>query len=183
VLFVNTEMWQVFASRTGPTLAAVALLLGLVALAFLAARLPREIERLERDVTAGDVAAPPLRRVQRANVGLVLLISHGLQIVVVTLAIGAFFVAFGTIAIDAEVLRAWTGGPGDALFNLTVLAVPLRPTVELLRVSGAIAALSGLYYAIAVLTDSAYREEFLEEITAQMRTTFAARAAYLALRR
>lgn len=183
VLFVNTEMWQVFADRGDATLVAIGLLLALVAVGFLAARLPREIALLEREVTAGAAReAPPLRRVQRANVGLVLLISHGLQIVVVTLAIGAFFAAFGTIAIDADVLQAWTGDPGEALFTLTVLDVPLRPTVELLRVSGVIAALSGLYYAIAVLTDSAYREEFLDEITAQMRATFAARAEYLVLR-
>ena len=119
---------------------------------------------------------------QRAIVGLVLLISHGLQIVVVTLAIGAFFVAFGTLAIDAEVMRTWTGGDGEALFSVTLLDVPLRPTVELLRVAGAIAAISGLYYAISVLTDGAYREEFLDEITEQMRVTFALRAEYLALR-
>lgn len=180
VLFINTEMWQVFADRSTATLAAVGLLLALVAIAFLAVRLPVEIARLERDVTTP--ATPPLRRAQRANVGLVLLVSHGLQILVVTIAIGAFFVAFGTIAIDAEVLRAWIGGPGDALVSVTVLDVPLRLTAELLRVAGAIAALSGLYYAIAVLTDSAYREEFLEEITAHMRTTFTARAEYLALR-
>jgi hypothetical protein len=180
VLFVNTEMWQVFADRTDATLAAVGLLLALVATAFLAARLPREVDLLERDVSAA--GTPPLRRVQRANVGLVLLISHGLQIVVVTVAIGAFFVALGTILIDEEVTRSWTGGPGEALFSVTVLDVPLRPTVELMRVSGAIAALSGLYYAISVLTDGAYREEFLEEIVEQMRTTFALRAEYLALR-
>ena len=180
VLFINTEMWQVFGDRTAPTLVAIGLLLALVATAFLAVRLPREIARLEHDVT--DAEAPPLRPAQRANVGLVLLISHGLQIVVVTVAIGAFFIAFGTIAIDAEVLRAWLGTPGDALVSVTVLDVPLRLTSELLRVSCAIAALSGLYYAISVLTDSAYREEFLEEITAQMRTTFSARAEYLALR-
>jgi hypothetical protein len=182
VLFLTTEMWHVFGERHGATLVAIGLLLALVALAFLAARLPREIARLERDVSAGTAGAPPLRRLQRANVGLVLLISHGLQIVVVTLAIGAFFVAFGTIAVDAAVTRAWTGGAGHALFSVTVLGVPLRPTTELLRVAGAIAALSGVYYAISVLTDSAYREEFLDEITAQMRTTFAARAEYLALR-
>lgn len=181
VLFVNTEMWQVFANRSGPTLAATGLLLALVATAFLAVRLPREVTLLEREV-GDEASAPPLRRLQRANVGLVLLISHGLQIVVVTVAIGAFFVAFGTIAIDAGVLRAWTGDAGHAIFSVTVLDVPLRPTTELLRVSGAIAALSGLYYAISVLTDSAYREEFLEEITAQMRETFTARAEYLALR-
>ena len=53
---------------------------------------------------------------------------------------------------------------------------------ELLRVSGAIAALSGVYYAISVLTDDRYREEFLEEIAGQLRETFVARAQYLALR-
>jgi hypothetical protein len=112
----------------------------------------------------------------------VLLISHGLQIAVVTLAIGAFFVAFGTIAIDAAVTRAWLGTAGHTIFSVTVLDVPLRPTTELLRVAGAIAALSGVYYAIAVLTDEKYREEFLDEIIEQLRDTFAARAEYLALR-
>lgn len=181
LLFLTTEMWQVFAEQRDATLIAIALLLALVATAFLLVRLPQEIGRLERD--AGDDTAP-LRRFQRANVGLVLLIGHGLQIIVVTLAIGAFFVALGTIAIDAHVMRTWLGPdtPGHALFSVTVLDVPLRPTTELLRVSGAIAALSGLYYAISVLTDDRYREEFLDEITAQLRETFVARAEYLALR-
>lgn len=184
LLFLTTEMWQVFANRSGATLVAIGLLLALVATTFLAVRLPREIDLLERDVGRDDAAgaAPPLRRMQRANVGLVLLIGHGLQIVVVTLAIGAFFVAFGTIAVDTDVTHAWTGGDGQALFSVTLLGVPLRPTTELLRVSGAIAALSGVYYAISVLTDDRYREEFLEEITAQLRETFVARAEYLALR-
>ncbi|MFL5816238.1 MAG: hypothetical protein ACJ76L_01425 [Conexibacter sp.] len=182
VLFLTTEMWQVFGRRAGPPLAAIGLLLALVAIAFLAVRLPQEISRLERGVSAGEAATPPLHPLQRANVGLVLLIGHGLQIAVVTLAIGAFFVAFGTIAIDADVLRSWIGGPGHALFSVTVLGVPLRPTTELLRVAGAIAALSGVYYAISVLTDDRYREEFLDEITGQLRETFAARAEYLTLR-
>ncbi|HET6447666.1 MAG TPA: hypothetical protein VFG31_01055 [Conexibacter sp.] len=180
VLFLTTEMWQVFGERAGASLAAIGLLLALVATAFLAVRLPQEIARIERDASAA--VADPLRPLQRANVGLVLLIGHGLQIAVVTLAIGAFFALFGTIAIDAQVTRAWTGGPGHALFSITLLDVPLRPTTELLRVSGAIAALSGVYYAISVLTDDRYREEFLDEITAQLRATFAARAEYLALR-
>jgi len=49
-------------------------------------------------------------------------------------------------------------------------------------VSGAIAAFSGLYYAIAVLTDSVYRAEFLEELEQSLRETFVARADYLRLR-
>ena len=185
LLFLTTEMWQVFGERSGATLVAIGLLLTIVATAFLLARLPQEIDRLERDPKAKPPDLPPapeLRRLQRANVGLVLLIGHGLQIVVVTLAIGAFFVAFGTIAIDAGVTRAWLGTSGHVLFDVTVLDVPLRPTTELLRVAGAIAALSGVYYAISVLTDDRYREQFLDEITAQLRATFVARAAYLALR-
>jgi len=182
LLFLTTEMWQVFAEQGAATLIAIGLLLALVATAFLLVRLPQEIDRLERDAVDGTV--PPLRRLQRANVGLVLLIGHGLQIVVVTLAIGAFFVALGTIAVDATVLRAWLGPDASVheLFSVTVLDVPLHPTAELLRVAGAIAALSGLYYAISVLTDDRYREEFLDEITAQMRETFVARAEYLELR-
>ncbi|MGB2710105.1 MAG: hypothetical protein WBC33_01205, partial [Conexibacter sp.] len=181
VLFLTTEMWQVFAERAAATLVALGGLLALVATGFLAARIPVEVARLEADVTAGS-PAPPLRRSQRLNVGLVLLIGHGLQIAVVTLAIGAFFVAFGTIALDAATMRAWIGRPGDELLAVTVLGVPLLVTAELLRVAGTIAALSGLYYAISVLTDTTYREEFLGEITGQMRATFAARTEYLALR-
>ena len=48
--------------------------------------------------------------------------------------------------------------------------------------SAAIAALSGLYYAIAVMTDSTYRAEFVDELTDEMREIFAERAAYLRLR-
>lgn len=182
VLFINTEMWNVFADRRTATLIATGLLLALVATAFLVARLPKEVGAL-LDSAGPEVAEQPeLTRWQRLNVGLVLLISHGLQIVVVTLAIAAFFVAFGMIVIDRSVMEAWTGDGGDALLATTVLDVPLLLTWELLRVAGAIAALSGLYYAIAVLTDGAYREEFLDEVTDQMRATFAARADYLRLR-
>ncbi len=181
VLFLTTEMWQVFAERSTATLIAVGLLLALLATAFLAARLPLEVRQLEADVSSGS-GAPSLRRSQRANVGLVLLIGHGLQIAVVTIAIGAFFTALGMITIDAETLQAWLGQPGEELLAFTVLDVPLLLSAELLRVAGAIAALSGLYYAISVLTDTTYREEFLGEITEEMRATFAARAEYLALR-
>ena len=55
-------------------------------------------------------------------------------------------------------------------------------TEELLRVSGAIAAFTGLYFAISMLTDEVYRREFLEELIGEMRDTFRARAEYLRLR-
>jgi hypothetical protein len=149
----------------------VAALLVAVGTLFLVVRLPREVRALEHEAGAG----APLSRGQRLNVGLVMLVSQGLQVLVVSLAIGVFFVAFGLLAVDAHVREAWIQTAGQHIGPRD-----LGLTVELLRVSAMIAALSGLYYAIAVLTDSTYREEFLEEITTELRDTFAARSEYLA---
>jgi hypothetical protein len=171
VLFLTTEMWQVFAEIDDASLIGVAALLVGVGTLFLVVRLPREVRELEVEADAG----PPLTRGQRLNVGLVMLVSQGLQVLVVTLAVGIFFVAFGLLAVDATVREAWIQTSGQHIGPRG-----LGLTVELLRVSAMIAALSGLYYAIAVLTDSTYREEFLEEITAELRETFAARTEYLA---
>ena len=67
------------------------------------------------------------------------------------------------------------------LLTIAFLDERVQITEELLRVSSGIAAFSWLYYAIAVLTDSTYREEFLDEITGEMKETFRARADYLRL--
>ena len=50
-----------------------------------------------------------------------------------------------------------------------------------MRVAGGIAGFTGLYYAIAVLTEETYRQEFLDELTIEMRETFQARSEYLRL--
>jgi hypothetical protein len=179
VLFVNTEMWQVFAGMNDATVAATAALLVVVGSVFLVVRLPREVERIERDVAA----RPPLRRRQRINVGLVLFVTQALQIVLVVVAVGAFFMAFGALVIPADVIESWTGTRGRQILSLGLGDIDVRVTVELLRVSAGIGALSGLYYSVAVLTDSTYREEFLEELTDDLRAVFADRARYLELRR
>ena len=53
---------------------------------------------------------------------------------------------------------------------------------ELLRVAGGLAAFSGFYFAIAIFTDSTYRQEFLAELTAEMRASFRDRSEYCKLR-
>jgi hypothetical protein len=174
VLFLTTEMWQTFARMDDSSLAAIAGLLVAVGTLFLVARLPREVAALEADVGSG----PPLDARQRLNVGLVMFVSHALQVLVVSLAVGVFFVAFGLLATPAALLQTWMGHSPHVL--VTFAGVDLY--TELLRVSAAIAAFSGLYYAIAVLTDATYREEFLSDLETSMRETFAARAEYLALR-
>jgi hypothetical protein len=110
------------------------------------------------------------------------LVSHALQVIVVAAGVGAFFVVFGALAVGPEVRESWIGSTGDSLFALDILGERVEVTAELLRVSGGIAAISGLYYAIAVLTDATYREQFLDRMGDEMQATFRARAEYLQLR-
>ncbi|MFT4049338.1 MAG: hypothetical protein QM648_05800 [Solirubrobacterales bacterium] len=177
VLFMTNEVWQVFADMDAGNMVAIALLLVLVGALFLFVRLPREVDRI-----AGSVAedTPPLTRAQRINVGLVLFISQSLQVLLVTVAVAAFFMVFGMIAVSAALTQTWTGGTAESIATWNVGGVTLTITDQLFMVSGAVAILSGLYYAIAVFTDGTYREEFLGEVTGEMRETFALRAEYLA---
>lgn len=170
VLFVNTEVWQAANSASDAELLGAMGLFVLTGVLFLAARLPREVEALERDVGEG----PALSRRQRVNVGLVLFVGQGLQVLVVVVAVGAFFVAFGLLVITEGVQEGWIGRPPEH--------VAFGVTRELLQAAAAVAAVSGLNFAIAVLTDTHYREEFLDEVTGELRQTFAARVEYLAAR-
>jgi hypothetical protein len=179
VLFLTTEMWQVFSEAKAASLAILAILFVALGTSFLVARLPREVRSLEREA-GGD--SQELDRRQRVNVGLVLFVSQALQVLLVSLAVGAFFVVMGTLLIDAGVLESWIGSDGHVLFTIDVLGIDGTVTEELLRVSGAIAAFTGLYFAISMLTDEVYRREFLDELTGEMRDTFRARAEYLRLR-
>ncbi len=173
VLFINTEMWQAFALLDGLRLAGGVGLLAAVAVTFLLSRAPREVAALETDVREG-VGGTPLDRRERVNVGLVLMVSQLLQVLVVSAAVGAFYVAFGLLVIPESLVETWTGEAPRVVLSLAGVTI----TQELFQVALAIAALSGLYYAIATLTDATYREEFLTELTDEMRASFVARAAY-----
>ena len=174
VLFVNTEMWQVFSDVSDPALAGVIALFIVLGSAFVAGRLPQEVRALEREVGG---SGPPLTARQRFNVALVLFVSQGLQVLVVSALVGMFFVAFGALAITPDVVDSWIGNRPHALGGWHESL-----SVELVKVSGALASFSGLYYAIAVLTDSSYRAEFLDELESSMRETFHDRERYLAHR-
>ncbi len=173
VLFVNTEMWQVFSAVSDPALMGVIALFIATGSVFVAARLPREVRALELDVGA----EPPLTPRQRFNVGLVMFVSQGLQVLVVAVLVGAFFVAFGALAITPGVVESWIGERPHAIAGYPALSE------ELVKVSSALAAFSGVYYAIAVLGDSTYREEFLDELQTSLHETFGDRVQYLAARR
>lgn len=177
--FATEEMWDIFATLSDFAYACTIGLFVVLGTAFLSVRIPREARRLEREAGAD---GPPLRPAQRANVGLVLFVSQAVQVLVVSLTIGAFFVLFGLLAIDEAARAEWIGGPGNVLLTISLGGDSFELTEELLRVAGGLAAFSGFYFAVAMLTDSTYREEFLDELTGEMRDSFKARSEYLRLR-
>ncbi len=182
VLFLNTEVWQTFAQMPDASLIAVAIVIAVVAGLFIGGRVPSEVREMEAAVAARASVAPrPLSRIQRLNVGLLLVTSYWLQVLLVTAAIVAFFVGFGTVAVLPATIDAWIGSTGTELYRVELFGAELRLTEELLRVAAAIGALSGLYFAVTLLTDSAHRTEFLRELTDDLERTFADRAEYLAL--
>jgi hypothetical protein len=179
VLFLTVEMWEVFSDLPPASFAILVGLFVALGTSFLIARVPREVRSLERE--AGS-EGPELNRRQRLNVGLVLFVSQAMQVLLVSLALGAFFIALGVLIVDADLLRSWIGSGGNVLVTIDLFGHQGILTEELLRISGAIAAFTGLYFAISMLTDEVYRREFLEELIAEMRHTFRARAEYLRLR-
>jgi hypothetical protein len=177
VLFMTTEMWQVASTVTPGVLFVTGAMLVAFGTLFLIAELPAEVRALEQEHSA----EAPLSARQRLNVALLMFTSHALQVLVVSLAMGGFFVVFGAIAIRPEVLHSWIGHNGDELVAFDFLGERAQITAELLRVAGAIAAFSGLYYAIAVLTDATYRAQFLDRLNGELRETFERRSRYLEL--
>jgi hypothetical protein len=177
VLFMTTEMWQVASTVTPGVLFVTGAMLVALGTLFLIAELPAEVRALEKEHSV----SAPLSSRQRLNVGLLMFTSHALQVLVVSAAMGGFFVLFGAIAIRPEVLHSWIGTNGDELVTFDFLGERAQITAQLLRVSGAIAAFSGLYYAIAVLTDATYRAQFLDRLNGELRETFESRSRYLEL--
>ncbi len=179
--FMSTEMWQVFSIIPDGNLLAIALLFVGLGTAFLLARLPREVRAIEVEVGSDDT---PLRTKQRRNVALVLFTSQAVQVLTVSLLVAAFFVVFGLLAIPESVRDLWLplDFEQDSLFDFTLLGETFQMTVELLKVAAGLAAFTGLYFAIAMLTDSTYRDEFLDEVTAELRSVFVVREEYLRLR-
>jgi hypothetical protein len=146
--------------------------------AFLIVRIPSGVRDLERESHLTD----PLRRAQRVNVGVVIFVSQALQVLFVTAAVAIFFVVFGTLLVLPVIQQDWTGlAEPVRLYHLPLVGTGLGVTHELLRVACGTAAFSGLYYTVAMVVDSQYRDDFVTGITDEMRVTFAERGEYLRL--
>ncbi|HEY3141858.1 MAG TPA: hypothetical protein VGJ86_12050 [Acidimicrobiales bacterium] len=179
VSFFAAEIWQIFSLVATPRYIATVLLFVVIGLLFLAVRLPGSVNGIEDTV---DLAGTPLRRPERINLAMVILISQVLQILLVTMLVWLFFAAFGALLVDVKLGETWVGAEANQLFDFSLFGEKVVVTDQLLRSSFGIAAFSGLYYTVAMLVDATYRDEFVAELTEQMRSTFHIRANYLTLR-
>jgi hypothetical protein len=199
-LFINTEVWQVASSLSPPVLWLAVAFFGVLAVGFLLARLPEELTRVTNEINVEfvrravlatpleplaaqlpeDLHAEPLAGKQRKNLLLVLLVTQLSQVLLLALSVWLFFLAFGTVAIEDDVIASWVGQ--GAPHRVPVLAAA-GLSRELLQVSIFLAAFSGLYFTVYAITDGDYRDQFFTEITDELDRATGVRVAYLALRR
>ena len=204
-LFINAEVWQLSATLDGSVLWLTLLLFGGIAVGFLLVRLPEEVDKVDdfidldllRRATRHTPIEQPVAELlerrgeeltleeygdvpgfERWNLILVLLVTQVAQVLLLSLAVLGFFLVFGGIVMEAGVQEAWT-------VQEKVQHLPYLPnlSVELVQVSVFLAAFSGLYFAVAVLTDETYRAQFFREVLQELERAVGVRAGYLALGR
>ena len=113
-LFINTEVWMVASALDGGTLWGAVLLFAAVAVGFLVVRLIEEVDRLDDEVGRDELGDDAdVVGLQRTNLVLVLLITQAFQVLLLALAVFAFFIVFGAVAMDGKVLAIWIEDDAD----------------------------------------------------------------------
>lgn len=174
-LFINTEVWMVASALDGGTLWGAVLLFGAVAVGFLVVRLIEEVDRLDDEVGRAELGdEADVVGLQRTNLVLVLLITQAFQVLLLALAVFAFFIVFGAVAMDKEVLAKWIEAK-QLTYPWGIEVVSL----ELVQVSVFLAAFSGLYFAVYAVTDETYRREFFTDVLGELEQALKVRVRYL----
>ncbi len=205
-IFLNAEMWQVANDFEMPyflCVLGVVLAIGTAFVMLSVRRITVDLARFSRwsdvrpycddtpvvDVVPGDDEAPPnapaLGRRAEWNVALLLFVSQAIQILLVALVITGFYLLFGLLTVREDTLLQWTTLTDETLGNDTYLGSPwsvlgaeLVFTRQLVLVAAFIGLMSGLQFAVQVVTDDTYRSEYAEGMTAEIREALAVRAVY-----
>jgi hypothetical protein len=202
-LILTNEVWQVSRGLVGPFYWIVLAAFLVVGVLFAIVRLPREVRRLATFASghalaeevrgtpaeellpgvdaaraAGD--APPLTRREWGNIGSVVLFSQGLQVMLVSAMLFVVLVGFGAVVVSEAITRDFVGAAPNVLVTLDLWGRTMVVTEELLRVAGFLTAFSAFYFTVAVLTDDAYRDEFLADVVDEVGRALAVRAVYFA---
>lgn len=206
-LFINAEVWQVSAALDGGVLWVTVMLFAGVAVGFLLTRLPEELDSVDDEVdsrelldacrgtpleTAAEAIAARVERVgsvdaevtglQKVNLVLVLLVSQTVQVLLLAVAVFAFFIVFGVVAMDPGVVASWTGGDLHPVLSSMGAWDGDRLSRELVQVSVFLAAFSGLYFTVYAVTDELYRKQFFSSVIRELERAVSARVAYRSLK-
>lgn len=203
-IFLNAEMWQVANDFTLPFFGCVLVIVLGIGSAFVMVSVRNttvDLARFSRwsevrpfcvdTPVAGAVpddddpppAAPALGRRAQWNVTLLLFVAQAIQILLVALVITAFYLLFGLFTVRETTLLQWTTAEeltaeADWAERWRLFGAELIFTRQLVLVSTFIGMMSGLQFAVQVVTDDTYREEFAAGMTAEIREALAVRAVY-----
>ena len=204
-LFLNAEIWQVVNDLPIVLFVIVVVGLGLIGVSFLVGAMSGSIHELRYFTEWSDVAREldgtplaecdtsdfegrpkqvPLGRAARLNLTLRLVVGLSAQVVLVTLLIFSFYVLFGVLTVREATILQWT--TLDSLSDVVLIETTLGGsrlvlTALHLVTAGFVAAFSGLQFAVSLVTDDAYKEQFVRESNEEVREALAVRAAYLRL--
>jgi hypothetical protein len=201
-MFFNAELWKVVDDLPPGFLAIAIGILVLAGSAFVLLFQRTEIDEVSHfdwwsdiheatsgtpvaDVSVSALPDPPalerLQRGARINVGVLLFFLQATQIIVVTLAVTAFYVVFGMFTIQDSTILQWTGSDAiEDVVTTRLWGAELGPTGELLRTALFVGAIAGLQFTVTALTDQQYRQQFNREVTGELRRAMAVRGVYLA---
>lgn len=192
--FLTAEVWQSITALRGSAIWWVVGFFAVLAMLFMLAVLNDELRDMVRSrprgadpdtlrgspfesfVDAHPADAHPLRRVERLNMVLVLLLAQLIQAVAFSLLMFAIFVTFGSLAVRHDVMKAWST---HDLTSGTIYDIYLPFPNELLQVSIFLAAFSGLYFATSTATDARIRQSFFDPLIEHMAVNLSARHLYL----
>lgn len=127
--------------------------------------------------------APAPAALEKINIGLLLLFAQSLQIVGVSVALGAIFLVFGLLAIPPETVASFlpegrSVRPVPYLPELTMWGQQIVVTQELLTVTAIIAVFSYLSFVFFAVTREDYATEFLKHVHARINEALALRRIY-----
>ena len=204
-LFINAEVWELSASLDGAVLWLTVMVFAAFAVGFLLVRLPEELDRtdheLDHEALLAACRGTPLetrasrwlqdsgaetltldvdmRRYEKANLILVLVIAQSVQVLLLALSVFAFFMLFGAVVMTGATQSHWAGVDPADLHSFPGLD---NVTYELFQVSVFLAAFSGFYFAVSAVSDEAYRDQFFTTVKRELDRAVAVRTVYLALR-
>ncbi|MDO5535585.1 MAG: hypothetical protein Q4F65_13170, partial [Propionibacteriaceae bacterium] len=146
---------------------------------------PAELDAILDDTPLAELASVPLpartplapHHVQ--DLRLVAMFSRVTVVTVISLGVFAFFVVLGFVAVNADVVKAWTQAAPQVLWSIALDGRTYALTAEHLRVSAFLGVFAGFYFSVVSRTDTALREGVTDTAEVTAREACAARLVAL----